>query len=208
MKKVLLVKANPQQEKKSYSLRLAKKFIDEYQTQNPNDQIIELDLYKEEIPFIDGDVLSARGKVVLKQELNEIELEKINKINRLADLFLESDKIIFSAPMWNFGFPPMVKAYIDAISIAGKTFKYTENGPVGLAGDKAVVLLEARGGIYSEGSGASSEHTKSYLETVMNFLGVKNFKVVLCEGVNLDHSKVEEIYLEAVNNAKEVARLF
>ncbi|MGM7683174.1 FMN-dependent NADH-azoreductase [Cytobacillus sp. Hm23] len=208
MTKVLFVKGNPKQEKDSYSLRLANAFIDAYKTENPNDEIIELDLYSENIPFIDGDVLSAWGKFAAQQELTATEQEKVGRMNELTDQFIAADKVIFAAPMWNFGFPPMVKAYIDTISIAGKTFKYTENGPVGLLEDKPVVLLEARGGIYSEGPAASAQHTVSHLQTVMGFIGIQNFQTVVVEGVNFDPSNAENIFQNAANKAKEVAKTF
>ncbi|MDP5276585.1 FMN-dependent NADH-azoreductase [Chengkuizengella axinellae] len=207
MATLLYVKGNPKQDKDSYSLRLGNAFIETYKAENLNDEVVELDLYKEEIPLIDGDILSAWGKFASNQELTQAEQEKVGKMNELTEQFLQADKVIFAAPMWNFGYPPMVKAYIDSIAIAGKTFKYTENGPVGLAGDKSVVLLEVRGGIYSEGPAKGAQHTESYLQTVMGFLGIQNFQAVVCEGVNMGGNP-EDIYQAAENKAKDVAKSF
>jgi FMN-dependent NADH-azoreductase len=101
-----------------------------------------------------------------------------------------------------------MKAYIDNILIAGKTFKYTENGPVGLASDKKVVLLEARGGVYSEGPAAELEFTQSYLRTVMGFIGVQDFQLVVAEGMAYTPAEADNILAKASERAKEVASTF
>jgi len=110
--------------------------------------------------------------------------------------------------MWNFGFPPLLKAYIDAVAVAGKTFQYTEQGPVGLVGDKKVVLLEARGGVYSEGPAAELEHTQSFFKTVMGFFGITDVTVIATEGMAAAPEQAEAIFEKAVTEAKAVASKF
>ncbi|TYR81211.1 FMN-dependent NADH-azoreductase [Priestia megaterium] len=208
MANVLYVKVNPQVDEASFSTRLAQVFLDEYQTANPNDTVTTLDVYKETIPLIDGDVLQAWGKAGAGQELTAVEAEKVARMNELVDQFLQADKVVFSAPMWNLSYPPLMKAYIDNILIAGKTFKYTENGPVGLAGDKKVVVLEARGGIYTEGPGAELEFTQRYLRTVMGFIGIQDFQLVVSEGMAATPAEAENIFAKAAEEAKTVAKTF
>jgi FMN-dependent NADH-azoreductase len=208
MAKVLYVKANPKQDDMSYSARLANTFLDAYQTENPADEIEVLDLYNTNLPLIDADVLSAWGKLAAGTELTAEESAKVTRLGELVDQFLAADKVVFSAPMWNFGFPPLMKAYIDAVAVAGKTFKYTENGAVGLAGDKKVVLLEARGGVYSEGPAASMEHTQSYLKAVLSFFGITDFTLVVAEGMAAAPAEAEAIFAAAAEKAKEVAKGF
>ncbi|HWO96812.1 MAG TPA: FMN-dependent NADH-azoreductase [Bacillus sp. (in: firmicutes)] len=208
MAKVLYVKANPKMDDMSFSARLANTFLDAYQTEKPGDQIEMLDLYNTYLPLIDGDVLSAWGKLADGADLTEEEMKKVSRLGELVDQFLAADKVVFSAPMWNFGFPPLMKAYIDAIAVAGKTFKYTENGPVGLAGDKKVILLEARGGIYSEGPAASMEHTQSYLKTALSFLGIQDFTLVVAEGMAAAPAEAETIFAAAAQKAREAAKNF
>jgi FMN-dependent NADH-azoreductase len=208
MANVLYVKVNPQVDEASFSTRLAQVFLDEYKTANPTDTVTTLDLYKETVPFIDGDVLAAWGKAGAGEELSAVELEKVTRMGELVEQFLQADKVIFSAPMWNLSFPPLMKAYIDNILIAGKTFKYTENGPVGLASDKKVVLLEARGGVYSEGPAAELEFTQSYLRTVMGFIGVQDFHLVVAEGMAYTPAEADNILAKASEKAKEVASTF
>jgi FMN-dependent NADH-azoreductase len=92
----------------------------------------------------------------------------------VLDEFLAADTVVIGAPMYNFTLPTQLKAWIDRIVIAGKTFRYTANGPEGLAGGKRVIVALARGGIYSEGSPAAAlEHLETYLRGVFNFIGIE-----------------------------------
>ena len=92
----------------------------------------------------------------------------------VLDEFLAADAVVIGAPMYNFSAPSQLKAWIDRILIAGKTFRYTATGPEGLAGGKRVIVALARGGIYSEGSPAAAlEHLETYLRGVFNFIGIE-----------------------------------
>jgi len=107
----------------------------------------------------------------------------------VLDEFLAADTVVIGAPMYNFTLPTKLKAWIDSIVIAGKTFRYGPNGPEGLAGPKRVIIALARGGIYSEGSPAAElEHLETYLRGVFNFIGIEP-EFVVAEGLNLspDH---------------------
>lgn len=96
--------------------------------------------------------------------------------------FLAADVIVIGAPMYNFGIPSQLKAWIDRVAIAGKTFRYTANGPEGLAGGKRVIVASARGGVYST-TLAAMDHQESYLRTVMGFLGITEVSFIRAEGV-------------------------
>lgn len=107
----------------------------------------------------------------------------------VLDEFLAADTVVIGAPMYNFTLPTQLKAWIDRIVVAGRTFHYTDNGPEGLASGKRVIIALARGGIYSEGSPASAlEHLETYLRGVFNFIGIEP-EFVVAEGLNLspDH---------------------
>jgi len=107
----------------------------------------------------------------------------------VLDEFFAADTVVIGAPMYNFTLPTQLKAWIDRIVIAGKTFRYTENGPEGLAKGKRVIVALARGGIYSSGSPAAAlEHLETYLAGVFNFIGIEP-EFVVAEGLNLspDH---------------------
>ena len=89
----------------------------------------------------------------------------------LLDEFIAADTVVIGAPMYNFSVPSQLKAWIDRIAVAGKTFRYGENGPEGLAGGKRVIIALASGGVYSDDN--PFEHAKSYLKIFFNFIGIE-----------------------------------
>jgi len=92
----------------------------------------------------------------------------------VLDQFSAADTVVIGAPMYNFTLPTQLKAWIDRIVIAGKTFRYTETGPEGLAKGKRVIVALARGGFYDAGSPASAlEHLETYLRGIFNFIGIE-----------------------------------
>lgn len=186
METVLFVKVNPKTDYQSTSATLANYFLDEYGEYNRAIMIEKLDLYNDDIPLLDDDLFSAREKMETGGELTPIEREKINKAEQLLNQFVEADKVIIAAPFWNLGYPPLLKAYIDMICIKDKTFKYTEEGPVGLIPDKSLLLIESRGGYFSEGPAAELEHSQKYLKSVMKFIGIENISTVIAEGLDVD----------------------
>lgn len=101
-----------------------------------------------------------------------------------------------------------MKAYIDSVAVAGKSFKYTENGPVGLLTDKKAIHIQARGGIYSHGPQAELEMGHRYLGIIMQFFGVPSFEGIFVEGHAAMPDKAEEIKAEAIEKAKAAAPNF
>ncbi len=211
MAKVLYITAHPHDDTQSYSMAVGKAFIDTYKQVNPSDEVIHIDLYKENIPQIDADVFSGWGKLQSGsgfEELSEQEKAKVGRLGELSDQFVTADKYVFVTPFWNFSFPPVMKAYLDSVSVAGKSFKYTEQGPVGLLTDKKALHIQARGGIYSEGPAAEMEMGHRYLSVMMRFFGVPSFDGVFVEGHNAMPDKAQEIKENAIARAKDVAHTF
>ncbi|MED1441494.1 FMN-dependent NADH-azoreductase [Aeribacillus composti] len=211
MTKVLYITAHPLDDTQSYSLAAGKAFIETYKEANSDHEVIHLDLYKEHIPQIDADVLNGWGKLRSGKSLDELTSEEKAKVGRLSELceqFIEADKYVFVTPLWNFSFPPVLKAYIDAVAVAGKTFKYTEQGSVGLLTDKKALHIQARGGIYSEGPAAQMEMGHRYLAVVMQFFGVPSFEGLFVEGHAAQPEKAEEIKQNAIARAKDLAHTF
>ena len=134
--KLLYITAHPLDELASNSMAAGKAFIDSYKENHASDEVKHIDLFKEDIPVIDKDVLTGWGKLRNGDDLTKEEQQKVDRFSEILEEFLSADKYVFVSPMWNLSFPPVLKAYIDAISIAGKTFKYTAEGPQGLLTDK------------------------------------------------------------------------
>ena len=201
MSKVLYIKANVKPAGASRSFTVSDEFIEAYKQSHPEDEIITLDLYKEDISFLTGeDVQSVFGP--------KTEESKSHPILKYAYQFLEADKYVVSAPFWNLGFPAILKAYMDYICVTGITFKYTENGPVGLCENKKAVHVVSRGGHYSDGPTAGFEMGDRYLRTLFGFLGVQDIKTIAIEGVDVIGADVDGIVGEAVAEAKELALTF
>ena len=106
-----------------------------------------------------------------------------NESSEILDEFLAADVIVIGAPMYNFTLPSQLKAWIDRILVAGRTFAYGENGPEGLAGGKRVLVAISRGGFYGAGAAwASLEHLETYLTGVFGFIGIVP-EYVVAEGL-------------------------
>ena len=104
--------------------------------------------------------------------------------------FLRADVIVIGAPLYNFSLPSQLKAWIDRITIKGRTFRYTAQGPQGLAGGKRVIVAIARGGVYAPGAG--TEFAESYLKFLFNFLGISDVTFVRAEGLNVSPAVREQ----------------
>ncbi|QOR69035.1 FMN-dependent NADH-azoreductase [Cytobacillus suaedae] len=211
MTKVLYITAHPHDDTMSYSMAVGKSFIDAYREANPDHEVINLDLYSIDVPAIDVDVFSGWGKLRSGQAFEALSAEEKTKVGRLSELceqFIAADKYVFVTPLWNFSFPPVMKAYIDSVAVAGKTFKYTEKGPVGLLTDKKALHIQARGGIYSEGPAAAMEMGHRYLDIMMQFFGVPSFEGLFVEGHAAMPDKADEIKENAIARAKDMGQTF
>lgn len=123
----------------------------------------------------------------------------------VLDEFFAADAIVIGAPMYNFTLPTQLKAWIDRIVIAGKTFQYGPNGPEGLASGKRVIIALARGGFYNEGSPAASlEHLESYLRGVFNFIGIEP-EFVAADGLAIGPEQREQSISQALGETIRLA---
>ena len=123
----------------------------------------------------------------------------------ILDEFLAADTVVIGAPMYNFTLPSQLKAWLDRILVAGKTFRYTESGPEGLAGGKRVIVALARGGFYDAGSPASSlEHLESYLRGVFGFIGIEP-EFVAADGLNISPEHRAKSVSEALGETLKLA---
>jgi FMN-dependent NADH-azoreductase len=108
----------------------------------------------------------------------------------LLDEFISVDTVVIGAPMYNFTIPTQLKAWLDRLAVAGRSFRYTESGPEGLLGGKRVIVALASGGHYADGS--PFEHSKSYLTTFFNFIGIEP-EFVSAAGVGMNRDEAVNI---------------
>ncbi|EHA1005881.1 NAD(P)H-dependent oxidoreductase [Clostridium perfringens] len=198
MSKVLYVKANIKNEGESRTFKVSDSFVEEYKKNNPEDEIITLDLYKENIGFLRVDDL---GKLFGPKD----EESKNNSILKYAYQFADADKYIIAAPMWNLSFPAILKAYIDYVSVSGITFKYTAEGPVGLLNNKKAVHIVSRGGGYDN---SPYEMGDRYLRTILGFFGIKDIETIAIDNLDVMGVNVKEKVEEGIEKAISLAKKF
>lgn len=169
----------------SVSRELTRRIVGHLCAVQPDVVVEHLDLAMDPPTHLSGDSLSFHADVEATG-MSEQQRRENSLSARLVDQFLASDVIVVGAPMYNFSVPSQLKAWIDRVSQAGKTFKYTSAGPIGLATGKTVIVASSRGGVYSRFPGLEAlDHQESYLRTVFNFFGIKDFRIVRAEGVAL-----------------------
>jgi FMN-dependent NADH-azoreductase len=119
--------------------------------------------------------------------------------------FLAADIVVLGAPMYNFTIPSQLKAWIDRIVVAGKTFKYGAQGVEGLAGNKRVIVAISRGGFYgADTPAAAGEHVESYLRWVFGFIGIKNLEFISADGVQVGPEHREKALAGALQAATDL----
>ena len=120
--------------------------------------------------------------------------------------FLEADVVVVGAPMYNFGIPSQLKAWLDRLAVAGKTFRYGEQGPMGLCAGKKVLVVSSRGGIFSEGTPlAPMDHQEAHLRAFFGFLGIQDVYVVRAEGLAMGAALREQAIASAKARMEELA---
>lgn len=208
MAKVLFIKANSRPIEQAVSVKLYSTFLESYKKENPEDDITELDLFKENLPYYDTDKINGMFKLAKGIELSSAEQAATETVSHYLNQFLDADKVVIAFPLWNFTIPAVLHTYLDYLAQAGKTFRYTEEGPIGLLPDKKVALLNARGGVYSEGPTQAAEMAVNYVSTMLNFWGVEDLTKIIIEGHNQFPDQAEQIIENGLKNAEKVATQF
>ncbi|AOW11705.1 FMN-dependent NADH-azoreductase [Hydrogenophaga crassostreae] len=127
---------------------------------------------------------------------------------RLVAQFLAADVIVIGAPFYNFSIPTQLKAWIDRLAQVGRTFKYTEQGPVGLAGGKTVIVASTRGGAYSTSEGGQAmEHQESYLKVIFGFFGISDVRIVRAEGLAMGEAPKAAALTAAREQITQIAEM-
>ncbi|PYZ92052.1 FMN-dependent NADH-azoreductase [Salipaludibacillus keqinensis] len=208
MANVLFIKANSRPADQSVSVQLYNTFLENYKETHPEDQITELDLFEENLSYYGNEKITSMFKSGQGMPLTDSEQEEAAHVTKYLDQFLAADKVVFAFPLWNFTVPAVLHTYFDYLAQAGKVFKYTENGPVGLLNGKKVAIVNARGGIYSEGPAQQNEMAVNYVTNMLNFWGIQDIETVIVEGHNQFPDKAEDIIKEGIQETAAVAQGF
>lgn len=210
MSNMLFIKCNLKPVEDSSSQTAARVFLETYMQHNPGDKVDFIDVYRDPIQRIDKDVISGWNKLKKGSDFVDLtseEQRKIMQINKTADQFVAADKYVFVTPMWNLSFPAELKAYIDSVCVVGKAFIYTEQGPKGLLNGlgKKCLHIHSNGGFHY---GKVEDHSVPYLKAVTYFMGIRNFKAVVIEGVDAVPHRKEEFLEKGCNECRLVASQF
>lgn len=167
----------------SVSRDLTRSFLAGYKAAHPDTLVLTHDLVTDPVPHLGVDLI---GGFFGKPETLTAEQQAALAISdKLIGEIEAADVIVIGAPMYNFGIPSSLKAWVDHVLRAGRTFRYTENGPQGLVVGKKVYLLLASGGVYSEGPYKAYDFQETYLRGVLGFIGLTDVTSVRAEGMAL-----------------------
>jgi len=172
----------------------------------PGLEIIRRDLDADPLPHLDSKLLPAIRPDPASDPATRPTDEKGSAA--LAE-FLDADIVVIGAPMYNFTIPTQLKAWLDRIVIAGKTFGYTETGPIGLAHGKQVVIASSRGGLYAPGMPfEANDFQETYLRAILGFIGIKDIEIIRAEGIAYGPEQHEAAIRAALASVAQVVSEF
>ncbi len=182
MKNILHIISSPRGEA-SYSIRLGNAIIDKITNLHPGSVVKVRNVAQDNLPHLSASHLESFFTPQDQWTTKNAETVRESE-EALAEVF-EADVIVIGAPLYNFGIPSSLKAWIDHVVRSGRTFRYGENGIEGLLKDKKVYVALASGGIYSDGPMQFMDSVSPYLKNVFSFIGINDFEIVRAEGTSM-----------------------
>ena len=177
----------------SASRQLSSEVVKAWQAADPQIEVSYRDLAAEAIEHFSAATLVAAGTPAELRDAAQKHEAQLSA-DTLAQ-FLAADAVVIAAPMYNFTIPTQLKAWIDRIAVAGQTFRYTENGPVGLCGNKKVIVVSTSGGLHAgQATGVAHE---DYLKVMLGFMGITDVEFVRAHGLGYG----DEVRSKAMNDA-------
>lgn len=190
MKRILMIEISPRGQD-SASRAVAGTLVARLKRLYPSAQLIRHDLAAEHLPHLDGTTLRA---IATRDPAEADALKAAARLSdQLTDELLETDLLLIATPMWNFGIPSALKAWIDLVVRPGRTFQYTAGGVLGLAKDKKALLVLASGGVFTDGPWRSWDFVEPYLRQILGFIGITDVQTVRVEGMNIPDLAVSAV---------------
>ena len=182
----------------SVSRKVSTAIVQRLKTATPSLEMIYRDLTAAPLAHLSGPHRAAAQGATPEAALQE----DLAAGRTVLEEFLAADIVVVGAPMYNFTIPSQLKAWIDRIMVAGKTFKYGANGPEGLAGNKRMIVAISRGGFYGAGTPAAAlEHLETYLRGVFGFMGVTRLEFISADGIQVGPEHREKALASALEAA-------
>lgn len=205
MTNVLVVKANNRPD--GISTKMYNTFMETVKD-NGDMNVRVFDVFEEDMPYFGQDLFNAFGKMQNEEELTDVERRILAAKQKAMDAVSEADVLVFAFPLWNLTIPAALQTFIDYVYSAGFTFKYDAQGNlVQLMPEKKVILLNARGGLYSAPEMAPMEMSYNYMQNVFNgVFGMEIIENVIIEGHNANPQQAEAIVEAGLTRVQEVAQ--
>lgn len=201
MTKVLVLKSAVTGEA-SVSNKLVGEFVQRLEERDPSAKIVTRDLGANPVPHLLPETVAG----IRATAETEAEKAALAQSDELVDELRDSDLLVIGAPMYNFGIPSALKTWFDYVLRAGVTFRYTENGPEGLLPIKKAVVIETRGGLYSEGPAVANDSQEPHLRTLLGFMGITDVVFVRAEKLGFGPDAVAVAVEGAIAQLGECAR--
>jgi FMN-dependent NADH-azoreductase len=163
---------------KGNSSVLADNIVAAWRRKHPTGQVVVRDLAGSPVPHLDAARVIALNTPAADRSAEQAAI--VAESDALIAELKSADTVVLGLPMYNFGVPSQLKAYLDHLARAGVTFRYTETGPEGLIGDRHLIVAAARGGIHL---GLPSDSQTAFVKTFFNFIGIQNIEFVYVEGL-------------------------
>jgi FMN-dependent NADH-azoreductase len=196
MNNVLLVMSSPRGQQ-SYSQQVARGIVDDLKIAHPAAKIVVRNVAKNPLPHVGEAFVS--GMTQKPEQRSAAETQALALSDALIEELAAADVVVLAVPMYNFGLPSALKAWIDHVVRAGSTFRFGANGPEGLLRNKRAIVVVSRGGVYSDGPMKQLDFQESYLKSVLGFIGITDVEMVRVEGVAMGEQAVRT----AMANARQ-----
>lgn len=204
MKNILLILGSPR-DRASYSHQIGRRIVDDLKSRDPSARVVVRNLAKEALPDVNEGFVT--GRVLAPDKRSAAETEGLALSDVMVAELMAADVLVLATPMHNFGISAPVKKWIDQIVRPGVTFSYSDKGPLGLVQGKKLILVLARGGVYSEGPMKPYDFQEPYLRTVLGFIGMTDVEVIRIEGVAMGDDAVRNAVTLAKAQADAVVRV-
>lgn len=184
----------------SASTQVAQSLVERLVEENPGSEVSRIDLSEEALPHLGADEFNSWTTPEEQRDANQARLAERSDV--LIEQLKSHDTLVLAVPMYNLGIPSTLKAWIDRVSRAGKTFRYTSKGPEGMITDMQAYLIFARGGIYRD---TPLDTQTAYLSSVLGLMGIDAVETIFAEGLNMGGESREKSISSALARVKDLA---
>ena len=182
------------------SSRLASQFVDRLIEAAPGSSLMLRDLGSEPVPHLTRERFAAFSTPAERRSDDQARVT--GESDQLIAELKQADVIVLAVPMYNFGIPSTLKAYIDHVARAGETFRYTADGPVGLLTGKKAYVFSTRGGVHA---GTPRDLQTDYLRLILGFMGINDVEFVYAEGIAMGDEQRASALAEAETRINRLA---